>query len=288
MIIDHTYFIGKLNLPQTGNTEGVALVEDFIKRYEPEYLERVLGLNLYKAFIAGLQEDPIPDRWLDLLTGVDFTYKNHLHHWNGFAPLSEGSILNVDEANKIELIVDGPGEFDPVDGSDELTLPPSFVGVPFTIELRGTGDLRGTTSPEYTVAGNLLTLISQTWNSGATIFLKKGTSIFIENTTTIKRSPIANYVYYKFLEDDAQTTTLVGQASTYTENATRVNPVPKMIDAWNDMIKMNRELNRFLMTNKTVYPEWQQPPSWGWWGNWAFNGWPGNNEINGFKNSFDL
>lgn len=284
MIIDHTYFIGKLNLPQAGNTEGVTLIESFIQVYEPEYLTKVLGIDLYKAFIAGLQEDPIPDKWLNLLVGAEFQYKSHTHKWDGFAPLSEGSSLNVDETNKIELIVDGPGPFDPVDGDDTLTLPPSFVGVPFTIELRGTGDLRGTTSPEYVVAGNLLTLLGgQTWNSGATIFLKKGTSIFIENTTTIKRSPIANYVYYKFLEDDAQTTTLVGQASAATENATRVNPVPKMIAAWNDMVQMDKELYRFLRTNNSIYPEWHLNDHWFWW---DWNNY--NTEVNSFKNSFDL
>lgn len=75
MIIDYTKFTGKLTLPQTGNSDGLALVNEFIDTYEPEYLQNVLGYDLWKAFDEGTQGSGTPDqRWIDLLEGKEFDY----------------------------------------------------------------------------------------------------------------------------------------------------------------------------------------------------------------------
>jgi hypothetical protein len=72
MLIDSTYFIGEILLPNlTGsvpeNQANVNEVTRFIAKYEPEYLEAVLGDELYEAFLAGLEEpDPIQQKWKDL------------------------------------------------------------------------------------------------------------------------------------------------------------------------------------------------------------------------------
>jgi hypothetical protein len=158
MIIDYTYFVGKINLPQTGNTDGLALVNSFIEDYEPEYLKKVLGYELWKAFSEGIEGSGEPDqRWQDLLEGKEFTYCGKLMKWDGF-----------------------------------------------------------------------------------------------EN----RPSPISQYVYYQFIEAEAETTTLVGQASNKTENAYRVNPTTKLVQSWNDMVEANLMLWKFLRTNAADYPEW--------------------------------
>ncbi len=162
MIIDSSYFINKLNLPQAGNTEGVTDVNNFIEQYEPEYLKCVLGLDLYNAFIDGVDGSGLPDeqRWIDLLEGVDFTYKNCLYHWNGFKP-------------------------------------------------------------------------------------------------DAKISPIANYVFYQYVDNKVTDFTLIGMVQSTTDNNRVVVSDDVLVNAWNRMVDMNKNLYRFLKVNKTVYPEWK-------------------------------
>lgn len=271
MIIDASYFVGKLNLPGAGNTEGLANINLFINDYEDEYLQKVLGYDLWKAFVAGLLEVVPEQKWLDLLEGKEFQYKGRTRKWIGFVPLSTGSSFSIDDNNRKELVVDGPGAFDPVGGSASMTLPPEFVDEDFIISFRVTGPLR---SDEYSVVGNILTLTAGTFNTGATLFLLKGPSISLGTDSTIKKSPIANYVYYRFLEDDAINTTLVGQVANKSDNATRVSPKLKMIDAWNRMVDYNTELFRFLQSGTNSYPEWNERQF--------------GNELYHKKNSFDL
>lgn len=70
-------------------------VQLFVDRYEPEYLKGVLGNDLYHAFIAGLQEDPIPVKWLQLRDGASFlvehSCKGATMQWDGFLGASSGS-----------------------------------------------------------------------------------------------------------------------------------------------------------------------------------------------------
>lgn len=186
-IIDTTYFIGKINLPQIGTSDGNEEVQSFIETYEPEFLQKLLGYDLWKAFSDGISgSGPYAQRWNDLLNGKEFTYGGRNYKWTGF--------LN-------------------------------------------------------------------------------------------KPSSIAQYVYYQFQEYKAQSTTLVGDAAPKTANAQRVNPIPKMIDAWNAMVENNRLLAAFLNASVSVYPEWQQMRDWRVPGSyWKCS----RNEVFNFKNALDI
>lgn len=151
-IINYTKFVGKLNLPQTGDTEGRTQVESFITEYETEYLKKALGYDLWKAFTTGNQLD---QRWVDLLEGKEFILDGQTVLWPGF-----------------------------------------------------------------------------------------------------NNKPIQNYVYYKYLENEASTTSLVGGITPAADNSNRVNSSEKMVAAWNDMVELNQILWNFLYENMTVYPEW--------------------------------
>jgi hypothetical protein len=70
------------------------------------------------------------------------------------------------------------------------------------------------------------------------------------------RSPIANYVYYWYMRDQATQSTAVGEVATKTENSNRVSPAIKMSSAWNEMVYQIWDMWYFLENNKTVYPEW--------------------------------
>jgi len=86
MLIDSTYFTNKRNLPQTGNTEGLADVDAFIEEYEPQYLQCVLGYNLWQLFDAATSGSGLPaeDRYLALLNGGTFTQNGCTYRWPGF------------------------------------------------------------------------------------------------------------------------------------------------------------------------------------------------------------
>src|SRR5678816_2665043 len=191
MIIDHTYFTQKLSIPQRGNTEGQELLADFITSYEEEYLKKVLGYDLWKAFDAGIAGSGTPDqRWLDLLDGLEFTYLSKNYKWEGFA--------------------------------------------------------------------------------------------------TMQKTPIANYVYYKWMEDQSDINTLVGTAVQNVDNNSRVNAITKMVDAWNRMVDMNRTLWMFLKANTDTYPEWVSDTwsTWTWWSETTL--YDTCNELSMKKNSLDL
>lgn len=256
MLIDSSYFRNKLNLPQAGNSEGLADVNNFIDQYEAEYLRCVLGTDLYIAFINGIDGSGIPDaRWLDLLQGKDFTYKNCTYQWVGFTPLTVGADYAINGLSSIFLTAGGPGEFDPVAGSATMTLPPSFVGVDINIEIRGTGKLKPN---EYSTIDDQLTLLNGVlFNDGTVVYLSRKPSITAVNGSTQKISPIANYVFYQYVNNKVTDFTLAGMVQSTTDNNRVVTSDDVLIDAWNRMVDMNKNLYRFLKANKTVYPEWK-------------------------------
>jgi hypothetical protein len=259
MIIDSTYFTGKLNLPQTGNTDGLNEVNQFIEIYEPEYLKKALGYSLWKAFTAGIAgSGPVEQRWLDLLEGKEFTYGNALCNWPGFAPLTEGGSYSINADNVEELTAGGAGTYDPVAGSAVMTLPPEFIpwDSTYAIYIRGTGRLKTT---EYSVIDDQLTLLDGLqFNSGTVVFLEKGPRLLIVSGALLKQSPIANYIYFRFVENKASDTTLIGTVVSETDNNRTVSPYYKLTDAWNKMCDINNTLWLFLYANKDDYPEWQE------------------------------
>lgn len=84
---------------------------------------------------------------------------------------------------------------------------------------------------------------------------------------TLLKTPIANYVYYKYMEDQSTINTLAGTTVQVVDNNSRVNAVSKMVDAWNRMVDMNKTLWMFLKANTSVYPEWIDDDfqAWPWW-----------------------
>jgi hypothetical protein len=91
MLIDRTYFIGELNIPNTEKATVASQVDYFIEKYEREFLQKALGYSLYKSFTDGLLQDPVLPKWTQLLEGVEYTSLNgRVNYWNGLVsqPLS--------------------------------------------------------------------------------------------------------------------------------------------------------------------------------------------------------
>jgi len=70
-----------------------------------------------------------------------------------------------------------------------------------------------------------------------------------------KKSLIANYVYWHWMEKEASISTGTGEKTANAQNAVTASPVSKMVRAWNDMVCMIYELCEFLLSNQTDYPE---------------------------------
>lgn len=69
MLIDKTYFVGKLSIPHLSISEGVnsslsnlADLERYISIYEPEFLEKLLG-EAYPDYVA----NPTETEWTDFI-----------------------------------------------------------------------------------------------------------------------------------------------------------------------------------------------------------------------------
>ncbi len=102
--IDGTYFIGDLDIPNTDKDYVAERIDWCINQYEPEFLQKILGYALYKAFVNGVNistttpADPdetentsedestvnADQRWLDLRDGVEYTdLVGELRRWKG-------------------------------------------------------------------------------------------------------------------------------------------------------------------------------------------------------------
>jgi hypothetical protein len=75
----------------------------------------------------------------------------------------------------------------------------------------------------------------------------------------LKKSLIANYVYFYWLKKNNSSTTVSGEKTTKTENAEASSPRYKAARAWNDMVEMNKQLRDFLLANLATYPEYIDP-----------------------------
>lgn len=69
-------------------------IDDFIAKYEPDFLQHALGAICYLAFeaayAASIQDpDPValPQKWADLLNGCNYTLNGKTYIWKGIKPL---------------------------------------------------------------------------------------------------------------------------------------------------------------------------------------------------------
>jgi hypothetical protein len=104
MLITTSYFTANLDLPgrnAVGLSENLNL---YINRYEPIFLRGVLGYAMYKLLMAAYdasQEEPpvaLPQRWADLLDGVEYDVSDITYKWDG---LRNSTLLTSPIANYI-------------------------------------------------------------------------------------------------------------------------------------------------------------------------------------------
>lgn len=107
------------------------------------------------------------------------------------------------------------------------------------------------------------------------------------NLIAYLKPAIIDYVYYFYVEDNGGNLLLgAGAGSPKKTNAVTVSQWPMMVKAWNEMVEYNKETNKFLDDNKTVYPEYTIIlPTWYFWNgyypffDWNWYSWYGCNLI---------
>lgn len=255
-LIDRSYFIGDLNIPGTDKTSVQERLDWFIENHEPMFLKDVFGYQFYTAFMQGLMGAPVDQIWTDLLTGAEYIdFAGRKQKWVGIISQPLDLINAIDASNTITIVVGRGNAYDPVAGASSVSLPASLIGKDFIIEQRAYGQLR---TDEYGITGgNTLQLSGgKIFSNGDTYFYKAATLSLNTTTGSAKKSIIANYVYYKWQQDQYTQTVGLGEVATKAENAVVVTPQYKMIRAYNEMVDRIREMMYYLRVRKDDYPEW--------------------------------
>lgn len=69
-LVVYTDFIGDVDLPNLD--KDVSGFNTFVTKFQKEILIKLLGYDLYLAFVAGLLEEPIKAKWTDLKNGSTY------------------------------------------------------------------------------------------------------------------------------------------------------------------------------------------------------------------------
>ncbi len=262
-LIDHTYFIGELNIPNTDKPEVFEELMHFIAVYEEKFFNEVFGYSFYKAFKTGISaEDVDQQRWIDLLLGTE--YGNS--YWKGLlqnASITSGSSLNGYDYKPPQLIrvgvtTDANGNV--IIAADSVSVTKSdWIGWDVIIEKIGFGTMKVNIDYNYDKGLGKVDLTDNVFVQDEFYFVEfqlnkttSGPSV----SSTLKKSMIANYVYYWYMRNGVSTTTGTGEAKNKTENAFAVSSADKMIRAWNEMVEQVWELSGYLNYSALMYTDW--------------------------------
>ena len=97
-LIDYTYFIGEINVPNVSQqTDVLSKLNHFIGKYEKDILIKLLGYTLYKAFTSGLEDVSPAQKWLDIRDGKEYQItkdgKEYTVKWNGLINSDKQSLI---------------------------------------------------------------------------------------------------------------------------------------------------------------------------------------------------
>lgn len=70
MLVSVNDFNLDINIPNTDESPVANRLTGYIAKYEPIYMEQLLGESLYAEFKAGLEIDPVPAKWTALKNAI--------------------------------------------------------------------------------------------------------------------------------------------------------------------------------------------------------------------------
>lgn len=265
MVIDETYFYGPLTVANLTEENMLAYIRAQVAKYEPEFLQKLLGYELYRDMQAGLLEVVIDSKWTDLLYGKEFTNRvGQLEMWRGLVSNPAGVIVGYKIPDDIQFETDVTVGI--VSGQ------PSYRNAVlknkrYRVIERVTGQLVPVS--EYTAINDTdndiygFDLVGRNFNSNAFYTLQfidpEPVTVAETVATTVKQSVIANYVYFHTSRDLQTQTQATGEKIIKAANSENETPIFKQVRAWNELVEICRECRRFLNANGLVYTQWKDP-----------------------------
>lgn len=271
-LTNSSYFIGERSIPNTQDAAIAAALDTFIRKYEKDYLIKSLGYELFKVFIAGLQEVSPEQRFIDLLFGKEFTGTDgRLNKWEGLVSVtSEQPTISVELSSNEIFFTVGVTSGAPVNG-DTVYENADLAGVNYRVIQRMNGPLEALKEDESNSETADISINPDggfAW-LGGTVFSHGDKYLIIPLSAPLDasgaeivpypESPIADFTYYYWMASNVTQTTGNGESLPKMQNAENANPVDKMVKAWNDMVYKTRTLNEFLKANAADYPEYTAP-----------------------------
>lgn len=250
-LITPSYFYGDIEIAQLNQQAVADAVQSAIDRYEAEYLEALLGYEMYQQFINGLAAPVVEQKWLDLRDGVTFTYNSRQYRWPGF---TSANVFAPFVPTTQDLVITVGSTAGVMAGATAFTLP-ELAGTSFSLERRVFGTMIEGADYSRSNAGQTVTLLQpgDTLQPGEVFIVhyakRNAATAPVDNT----RSSIAYYVYFMYQREIATYTAGVGQITPKAENSTRNDSTVKQATAWNKMVRLHDILFLFLQQNEAVY-----------------------------------
>ncbi len=265
MLIDLSYFNGNLLISNTDRQATAETVQWFINKHEPEFLQKLMGYELYKAFTIGMSaiSPATPDqRYLDLLYGCEYiNYQGRTSKWKGLI-VTSSPVFNV--------------------GGNFVYKRPDFMTVGVTAGLVPNSttytnvDWIGWTpilfreilpmvpgvDYNYDVSTGTVTLLipgDKFTNERILAEFQLRTDAVPIVAPVGNFSCIANYIYFNYMKVFSTRTTKAGEAKSKVDNVMTVSPRAKIIQAWNEMHYWVEDFGSFMyekdIISDPVYPE---------------------------------
>jgi hypothetical protein len=271
--IDASYFVGELNIPNSDQAPVIERITWFIEKYEPDFLQKLMGYPLYKAFLTGINvvTPSVPDiKWINILYGTEYIdLRGETQKWKGLI-VTDNPIYNLSGGyvyKKPQYLTAGQ--------TVGLAVGASAASFDGTV---GKDDWRGWT-PVITRSTIMKPGINYSWDPVLGVFAllaandKFGPAedFFVEFELrteavlpvidmAVNESCIADYVYYRYRRDSATQTAGIGEVITNAENSVNANPRKKIATIWNQMHEWVKEFMYFLEctqnADQTIYPQW--------------------------------
>jgi hypothetical protein len=95
-LIDNSYFVGEINIPGRERSEIKDVLNNFIAKYETEFLKDIFGYSLWKAYDTGINDVAPLAKWTALRDGVEYTnLAGYPDKWRGlrFTEPVKGSLF---------------------------------------------------------------------------------------------------------------------------------------------------------------------------------------------------
>lgn len=263
-LIDATYFVGELNIPNTGQAEIAEQVTWFINKYEPIFLQKLFGYPLYKSFVASMNTPAPEQRFLDILYGKEYTdYQGRIQKWKGLVK-TDSPVFNLSGGlsyKKPEYLKAGVTP-DFTAGINSVTFP-DWIG--WTPIITRTGVMKPGTDYSWDIDTGELTLLAagDKFGNGEDFFVafdqRTDGSVPVLDLSA-NESCIANYVYLLYRKSNVSQFTGIGEVITNAENSYNISPRKKAAAIWNLMHEWVREFCAFMevsqVADPTTYPEW--------------------------------